>query len=91
MKTYSEKVGPVQYFSGIAFACLALPYAGGIPSAWPVCLPLSIAALWFFVRVVKKEEAVLRTAKRGDPIIGKVLMLFIILTFANAVLVRFDP
>lgn len=89
MKIYSEKIGPVEYFRGIAFVCLALPYAGGVPSVWPVCVSLSIAALWFLVHVVKKEEGALRSAKRGDPAITKIVMIFIALTFANAVIVRF--
>ena len=88
MKIYSEKIGPVEYFRGIGFACFVLPYAMGLPRFWPLCVLVSIGALWFVGRVVKKEEEALRAAKGGDPRIAKVVVIFSVLMFANAGLIR---
>ena len=89
MKIYSEKIGPVEYFRGIGFACFFLPYAMGVPRFWPVCVLVSVAALWVLGRVVKKEESVLRAAKSGHPRVAKVVLLFAALMIANAGLIRF--
>jgi hypothetical protein len=89
MKISRETIGPVPYFGGMAFVILALPYVWGVPSVWPVCVPLSVAALCFFVYLVRKEEKVLRTAKRGDPAINQVVMVLLTLTFANTMFIRF--
>ena len=88
MKIYSEKIGPVEYFRGIGFTCFVLPYAMGVPRFWPVCVLVTIGALWFIGRVVKKEEKALRAAKGRDPRITKVVMLFGALMIANAGLIR---
>lgn len=88
MKIYSEKIGPVQYFRGIGFVCFALPYAWAVPKYWPVCVLFTAGALWIVGRVVKKEEVALRSAKSGDPRIAQVVLIFGVLMFANAGLIR---
>ncbi len=88
MKIYSDKIGPVEYFRGIGFTCFALPYAMGVPRFWPVCVLVSIGALWFVGRVVKKEEEALRAAKSDDPRIAKIVMLSGAMMISNAGLIH---
>lgn len=88
MKIYSEQFGPVQYFRSIGFACFVLPYAWGIPRFWYICIAFTIASFWFLGRLVRKEEKVLRAAKPDDPRIGRVVLIFGGLMFANAGLIR---
>jgi hypothetical protein len=88
MKIYSEKIGPVEYFRGIGFACFFLPYSMGVPNYWPLCVLVSIGAYWFLGRRVKKDEDILRTAKSGDSRIVKIVLLFAVLVIANAGFIR---
>ena len=88
MKIYSEKIGPVEYFRGIGFVCIFLPYAMGVQRFWPLCLIVSAGALWFIGQRVKKEEQALRAAKSDDPHIGKLVILFAVLMLANGGLIH---
>jgi hypothetical protein len=89
MKIYSEKIGPVEYFGGIAFLCFAIPYAWRVPRLWPLCIVFSVCALWSLRRVVKKNEDVLREAKPDDNRVGKIVFLCGALIVGNALLIRF--
>ena len=88
MKIYGDKIGPVEYFRGIGLTGFLMPYAMGVPRFWPVCVLITIGALWFIGRAVKKEEVALHAAKSGDPRITKMVMLFAVLMISNAGLIH---
>jgi hypothetical protein len=88
MKIYSEKIGPVQYFSFIGSLCFFLPYAGGIPKYWPACLLFSAGAFYWMRKSVKKEEVALRAVAQNDPRIAKVVIIFVVLMMTNAWLIN---
>ena len=88
MKIYSEKIGPVQYFSFIGSLCFFLPYAGGIPKYWPACLLFSAGGFYWMRRLAKKEEVVLRAEAQNDPRIAKFVITFAVLMMSNAWLIN---
>ena len=89
MKIYSERIGPVEYFTSIGFVCFLLPYGWGIPKYWPVCIAGTFAALYWLRRSVKKEEGTLRAAKSSDPRIASIVTKFGVLVITNAIAIRY--
>jgi hypothetical protein len=89
MKIWSHKIGPTEYFSGIATVCCLIPYAWRFPKFWPVCIAVTLVALAAYRRFLRKHDSKLRdwTGSAPTKIQSYCFTIFVALVFGNALLI----
>ena len=90
MRIWSERIGPTEYFSGIATVCCLLPYAWQFPKHWPVSIAVTALGLLSFRHFVRRNDGELRREWLSFPSKIQLLcfVLFGALLFGNVVLVH---